>query len=157
MSDSGHKHIINVDYAQNVIEQMKEVTLEKEKYAHKDYSGLSWYVGDCLNNLPYYLPTTDKYSIVLDKSLSDCIACGDDEDQSLQKQLAMETLAVTDQDAIWLSVSFSNERKQDWSDANGCYWKLEKRVPVLVKQKNDKPNAPDIYYYLSIYRKAQIP
>ncbi|KAI9481231.1 MAG: hypothetical protein EXX96DRAFT_649743 [Benjaminiella poitrasii] len=151
LSDCGYKNIINVDYVETVIKYMKYVTKEKSALLGKDYSGISWIAGDCLNNLKSYLPNT--YSILMDKSLMDTIACGDDENQSRVKKLSEELLSVAKPDAYWLSISFSGEREFYGNEREKSYWKTEKRIPIEVPQPNDKPGAPAIYYYLYVNRK----
>ncbi|KAG1445202.1 hypothetical protein G6F55_012044 [Rhizopus delemar] len=150
MSDAGYKEIVNIDYAETVIRRMKAVTQEKQK----DYSGLSWYTGDCLNNLISYLPH-ENYTAVIDKSLVDTIACSDDNSQSNTKKLADQVLQVTTINAVWISISFSNERIYNTSPSLTFYWKTEKKIPIQVHQENDKPSAPAIYYYIYINRKVQ--
>ncbi|OAD02308.1 hypothetical protein MUCCIDRAFT_122964, partial [Mucor lusitanicus CBS 277.49] len=105
LADSGYKTVVNVDYAENVIEYMKSVTHEKQQQ-NSNYSNISWISGDCLSNLKSYLPKS-QYSIIIDKSLVDTIACGDDDHQSRVKQLSREMLSVAKPDAYWLSISFS--------------------------------------------------
>ncbi|CAO3703628.1 unnamed protein product [Rhizopus stolonifer] len=150
MSDSGYKSIVNVDYAETVIERMKVVTQEKQK----DYSGLFWYAGDCLNNLASYIPHRN-YMSVIDKSLMDTIACSDDDALSNTTRFADEVLRVTSTKAIWMSISFSSEREYNTSEYLPFYWKTEKKLPIEVPQENDKPGAPAIYYYIYINRKVQ--
>ncbi|KAG0743375.1 hypothetical protein G6F57_009721 [Rhizopus arrhizus] len=150
MSDAGYKRIVNIDYAETVIRRMKAVTQEKQK----DYSGLSWYTGDCLNNLISFLPH-ENYTTVIDKSLVDTIACSDDNLQSNTKKFADQVLQVTTVNAVWISISFSNERIYNTSPSSTFYWKTEKKIPIEVHQENDKPGAPAIYYYIYINKKVQ--
>ncbi|KAK4520938.1 uncharacterized protein ATC70_006821 [Mucor velutinosus] len=151
LADSGYKTVVNVDYAENVIEYMKSVTHEKQQQ-NSNYSNISWISGDCLNNLKSYLPKS-QYSIIIDKSLVDTIACGDDDQQSRVKQLSTEMLSVAKPDAYWLSISFSGEREFYIDNEEQFYWKTEQRIPIQVAQPNDKPGAPAIYYYLYINHK----
>lgn len=130
---------------------MKAVSHEKQQQ-NQNYSNISWISGDCLNNLKSYLPK-DQYSIIMDKSLVDTIACGDDDNQSRVKQLSNEMLSVAKPNAFWLSISFSGERKFYTDNQEQSYWKTEQRIPVQVHQPNDKPGAPAIFYYLYINRK----
>jgi SAM-dependent methyltransferase len=154
ISDHGYKRVINVDYAENVIEYMKSVTQEKERTLNKDYSGISWLTGDCLNDLGHYLPK-DQYAIIIDKSLTDAIACGDDDQQSRVKKLSNEMLSVAKIGAYWFSISFSGEREFYCNNQKDTYWNTEKKIPIEVHQPNDKPGAPAIYYYLYISRKME--
>ncbi|CEP19048.1 hypothetical protein [Parasitella parasitica] len=153
IADSGYKNIVNVDYAENVIEYMKSVTYEKQQQ-NGNYSNLSWISGNCLHNLKSYLPK-EKYSIIIDKGLVDTIACGDDDDQSQVKRLSNEMLSVAKSGAYWISISFSGERKFYADNQEHFYWKTEQRIPIEVPQPNDKPGAPAVYYYLYINHKAR--
>lgn len=141
-----------MDYAENVIDYMKQVTQKKQDDSGRDYSGVQWLTGDCLNNLVSYLPK-QQYSVVIDKSLADTIACGDDDQQSRVKALSKEILSVTKPGGYWLSISFSNQRDYQ-PDDSPYYWKTEKVVPIEADQSNDKPGAPAIYYYMYINRKT---
>lgn len=144
---------MNVDYAENVIEQMKSVTQNKQS---DKYSEVSWYVGDCLNNLASYLPYKE-YGILIDKSLIDAIACGDDDEQSKVKAAAQEFLSVAKPNALWFSITFSGEREFYCDNQEKSYWRTLEKVPVQVHQANDKPGAPPIYYYIYINRKEVSP
>ncbi|KAI8969061.1 hypothetical protein BDF20DRAFT_990898 [Mycotypha africana] len=157
--ESGYRNITNVDYAENVISYMKSVTQKREIEAKINYSSISWYKGDCLYHLQSYLPKK-VYPVVIDKSLIDTIACGDDDNQSRVKRLAAEILSVTETDGHWFSVSFSSEREyhcQMNADTNNVYhWKTKRKIPIQVTQLNDKPGAPPIYYYLYINQKIKV-
>lgn len=138
-----------------MIDYMKQVTKQRLllEGREKDYSELEWITGDCLNNLASYLPQP-QYSVVIDKSLVDTIACGDDDQQTRVKKLSQEILSVTKPDGCWLSISFSNQRDYQPDDNSPYYWKTEKVIPIEADQSNDKPGAPTIYYYLHINRKT---
>lgn len=151
-----------MDYAENVIKYVKTVvTQEKQQTNNRDYSGISWHVGDCLNNLASFLPHK-QYGIIIDKGLADTIACGDDDHQTQVKKLARELLSVAKPNAFWFSISFSGEREfyvQDNNNQEGgggaYYWRIEEKIPVEIHQPNDRPGAPAIYYHVYINRKAQ--
>lgn len=156
IADHGYKTIVNVDYAENVIEHMKTVTQEKQTKENKDYSDMSWYAADCMNDLATQLPPQKNYGIIIDKSLVDTIACGDDDQQTRVKSLAKELLSVAKPNAVWCSISFSSEREFYVDDYQGnSYWRTEEKIPIEVHQPNDKPGAPAIYYYIYINRKVQ--
>ncbi|KAI8074269.1 uncharacterized protein B0P05DRAFT_156122 [Gilbertella persicaria] len=151
--DSGYTNtIVNVDYAENVIEHMKTVTQQRENPA---YAGISWISGDCLNHLQSCLPQPE-YAVLIDKSLVDTIACGDDDHQTRVKTLAKEMLSVAKPGAVWFSISFSGEREFLIDDASNAYWKTERKLPVEVNQPNDKPGAPAIYYYVYMNKKIVV-
>ncbi|KAI8345290.1 hypothetical protein EDC96DRAFT_610908 [Choanephora cucurbitarum] len=154
MADSGHSNpIVNVDYAGNVIEYMKQVTQERHNSA---YANISWITADCLNQLKSYLPQTE-YEILIDKSLSDTIACGDDDKQTRVKTLSKELLSVAKPGAFWFSISFSGEREFYVEEPNAAaYWKTVEKLPVEVQQPNDKPGAPAIYYFVYINQKITL-
>ncbi|KAI8367748.1 hypothetical protein BD560DRAFT_447596, partial [Blakeslea trispora] len=147
IADDGHANqILNVDYAANVIQYMKQVTQERA------YPNISWVTGDCLERLESYLPQPE-YDLLIDKSLSDTIACGDDNQQTRVKRLSKELLSVAKPNAYWFSISFSGERDFYVDDAEDAYWKTITKVPVEVHQPNDKPGAPAIYYFVYINQK----
>ncbi|KAI9309517.1 hypothetical protein BJ944DRAFT_258378 [Cunninghamella echinulata] len=146
MADSGYQHIVNIDYAEGVINKMETLTNEKKS---PQYQQLKWIAADCLNDLeslPKIYPI-EKYNIAIEKSLLDTIATGDDSCYSKQRQLAKQIGSVINSSGYWCSISFSDHRQAFDS------WCLEKKIPLLVPQPNDKPNAPDIYYYLYIFKK----
>ncbi|KAI8995037.1 hypothetical protein BDB01DRAFT_831971 [Pilobolus umbonatus] len=155
MWNSDYKYIVNVDYADNVIETMKQVTLQKQNEFHNDYSGILWYVGDCLHSLSSYLPM-DQYPVIIDKSLTDAIACGDDDQQTTIRRLSNEVLSVTQLGGVWISITFSSERHYVWNDHADYKWELTESVPVPVNQNENNPYAPTIYYHIHILKKVHV-
>ncbi|KAF7721086.1 hypothetical protein EC973_005426 [Apophysomyces ossiformis] len=154
LADSGYTHVVNVDYVEAVIDHMKEKTREKLNAA---YDQIEWYTGDCLDDLSFLLersPKREGFSVVLDKSLCDTIACGDDNHQTGQQTLAQRVMEITRPQGVWITVSFSSERQYIWPSDSQWTWQHEDAVPINVPQENDKPNAPAIYYYLYIRRKV---
>ncbi|KAI9015872.1 S-adenosyl-L-methionine-dependent methyltransferase [Phycomyces nitens] len=153
LADDGYPKVINVDYAENVIQQMKADTASK-------YDGVEWYTGDCLNDLLFLLNKQDiqeGFSVVVDKSLCDTIACGDDDDQTSQQKLAHQVGSVVRFGGVWLCVSFSSQREHVWDQPSGTgwKWKREHAIPVAVNHPNSLPGAPEIFHYLYINRKVR--
>lgn len=159
LADHGHPRVINVDYASNVIERMKQETSILQK-TNGRYSQIEWHTADCLNGDLQRLKPESGYAITIEKSLCDTIACGDDDDQTQQKLLAQQVLLVTRPFGVWISVSFSSERQHVWlsatADAHEWRWERERAEPIKVPQANDHPRAPDIYYWLYILRKVPV-
>lgn len=145
MTDSGYRKIVNVDYSTCVIEKMKQRTT-----ATQQYDDLVWLTADCLQDLSPVRPFAGAdgcYRVAIEKSLTDCIACGDDDALSHQRAMAIQIASVQPTDGLWISISFSNHREPLPP------YRLIDKIPVLVPQENDKPGAPDIYYYLYILQK----
>lgn len=151
IAESGYKKVANVDFAENVIEHMRKVTQDKN---NENYAEITWHVGDCLNNLASYLPSGQKYAVLIDKSTIDCIACGDDDQQSIVKTAAREFLSVAKPNAFWFSISFSGEREFYCNNSEDSYWHTIEKIPVQIHQKNDRPGAPPIFYYIYVNRKV---
>ncbi|KAG0165147.1 hypothetical protein DFQ28_009498, partial [Apophysomyces sp. BC1034] len=154
LADHGFPRVINVDYVDTVIAHMKEKTESKQNSA---YDQIEWYAGDCLEDISFLLdcsPKNNGFSVVFDKSLCDTIACGDDDEQTGQRQLAQRVLEVTRPEGLWITVSFSSEREYLWPNDGHWTWQHQAAVPINVRQVNDTPGAPDIYYYLYIRRKV---
>lgn len=152
--EQGYARVVNVDYADNVIASMKEKTRERVG-ALQDR--LEWYAADCLTDDLSRLgnPSSPRdYSVAIDKSLADTIACGDTEDQQNMKRLSQRVLHATRPDGVWISISFSSSRQYAFDTPGEWTWHTEHALPVKVVQPNDTPNAPDIYYYLYIQRKV---
>ncbi|KAI8140965.1 S-adenosyl-L-methionine-dependent methyltransferase [Fennellomyces sp. T-0311] len=146
MADHGYNYIVNVDYADNVIEHMKSMT-DSEKYPN-----VLWYTADCLKPLSPQIDHTS-FAVVIDKSLSDTIACGDTDDLTEQRKLAQNILEITRPQGVWLSISFSSER-QHCALEGKWKWHRERAIPIKADQSHDKPGAPEIYHYLYVMRKV---
>ncbi|ORZ26161.1 hypothetical protein BCR42DRAFT_341719 [Absidia repens] len=162
MADCGYKNIVNVDYSANVIEKMKELTNKAKQSSIEalggsttvtPYSDLVWITADCIHDLssvrPYGSAPGGCYPLVIEKSLTDCIACGDDDKLTRQRQLAQQVASVQPPGGYFISISFSKERQSFYP------YHLTEKIPVLVPQVNDKPGAPEIYYYLYILQKKE--
>lgn len=145
MADSGFQHIVNIDYAKSVIDKMETLTKEKRS---PQYQHLKWFTADCLNDLESLskIYPIEKYNVVIEKSLLDTIATGD-ECFIKQRRLAQQISSVVNSSGYWCSISFSDYRQAF------APWHLEKKIPLFVPQPNDKPNSPDIYYYIYIFKK----
>ncbi|ORY93226.1 hypothetical protein BCR43DRAFT_496540 [Syncephalastrum racemosum] len=152
--EQGYSRVVNVDYADNVITQMKEKTRERVP-ALQDR--LEWYAADCLTDDLSRLGSASSprdYSVAIDKSLADTIACGDTEDQQNMKRLSQRVLQAIRPNGVWISISFSSSRQYAFDTSGEWTWQTEQALPIKVVQPNDTPNAPDIYYYLYIQRKV---
>ena len=158
VADSGYPYVVNVDYAQNVIQHMKSIT-DTDRYPH-----VSWRAADCMKPIGKQLmdnkedqqegsDSVVEYSVVMDKSLIDCIACGDTEDLVQQKKLADNIMSVTRPQGVWISLSFSGEREYI-AQQSKWVWRREITVPIKADQSHDKPGAPEIFYWLSVHRKV---
>ncbi|KAI9261482.1 hypothetical protein BDA99DRAFT_511471 [Phascolomyces articulosus] len=161
VADSGYPYVVNVDYAQNVIQHMKSIT-DTQRYPH-----ISWRAADCLQPIGKQLLEEDEavvtddndatknveYTVVIDKSLIDCIACGDTDDLVHQKTLANNIMSVTRPQGVWISLSFSSEREYIAQQGNWV-WRREIAVPIKADQSHDKPGAPEIFHWLTISRKV---
>lgn len=152
MWDSHYEHIVNVDYAENVIDRMKYLTQLKESDTKNDYSGITWHVGDCLDGLSSYVPHPE-YGVVIEKSLTDAIACGDNDDQTKIRTLSEQILSVTQPMGIWISITFSSTRQYIWNTQNYT-WKSINTIPIQGEHNPDTPYAPTIYYYIHILQKV---
>lgn len=138
MAAAGYQRIINVDYSREVI--------ERQKKRHQPL-GLEWVTADCVEDLARPL-AHQSYGVVIEKTLTDCIACGDDAQLSRQHQMARQIAAVQPTGGVWLCISFSAHRRP-WPP-----YTLKDKIPLLVPQPNDtKAYAPDIYYYLYVLQK----
>ncbi|SAL98510.1 hypothetical protein [Absidia glauca] len=138
MAASGYQRIINVDYSTEVIERQKK---------RQQPFGLEWITADCVEDLQRPL-AHQSYGVVIEKTLTDCIACGDDALLTRQHQMARQIAAVQPTGGMWLCISFSADRKP-WPP-----YTLKHKIPLLVPQPNDtKAHAPDIYYYLYVLQK----
>ncbi|KAI8329513.1 hypothetical protein BC941DRAFT_518662 [Chlamydoabsidia padenii] len=143
MIDSGYRKIVNVDYSSCVIEKMKQLTAQRNGH-HDD---LIWITADCIQDLGPARAYHSFYPVAIEKSLTDCIACGDDDQLSHQRAMASQIASVQPPGGVWISVSFSDHRQPLPP------YHLVEKIPVLVPQKNEKPGAPDIYYYLYVLQK----
>ncbi|KAI9499321.1 S-adenosyl-L-methionine-dependent methyltransferase [Zychaea mexicana] len=154
MADRGYPHIVNVDYAQNVVQNMRSMT-DTSRYPH-----VTWHTADCLRPIAKQLQldstaaSREEYSVVIDKSLVDAIACGDTDDLVNQQILAQNIMSVTRPHGIWISLSFSGEREHVAQQGKWT-WRREHAVPIKADQSHDKPGAPQIYYWLYIMRKTE--
>ncbi|KAI8099727.1 uncharacterized protein BX664DRAFT_289997 [Halteromyces radiatus] len=140
MADAGYKRIVNVDYSACVIDKMVQLA--------QGYDQLEWLTADCVQDISPVRIHAPTYAVVLEKSLTDCIACGDDDQLSRQHGMARQIASIQPSHGLWLCVSFSDQR-QPFPP-----YRLLHKIPVLVPQPNDKPGAPDIYYYLYVLQKT---
>ncbi|KAI8388057.1 uncharacterized protein BYT42DRAFT_611135 [Radiomyces spectabilis] len=151
LADCGFRSVVNIDYAANVVAQMQELVRQRQNPV---YDHLTWQEADCLDDLGFLLKQQPQgFAVVIDKSLSDTIACGDDDNQTCQQRLSQQIASVTRVGGVWLSISFSGERKHDCLIQGIQLWTHEKVIPIRVPQPNDKAGAPDIYYYLYVNRR----
>ncbi|ORZ09280.1 hypothetical protein BCR42DRAFT_424108 [Absidia repens] len=122
MAEAGYRRIVNVDYSAPVIEKMAAEAVKAP------YDQLEWVTADCVQDLS--------------ATLTDCIACGDDDQLSRQHQLASQIASVQ---------PVGRHHPEPASP-----YRLINKIPVWVPQPNDKPGAPDIYYYLYILQKQNV-
>lgn len=122
------------------------------------YPDLTWTTADCLHDNLMEKFSMRQFSVVIDKSLCDTIACGDDDQETQLRLLARQVLSVTQPNGVWISVSFSKERKHVWPDNNDGEWQwaLERTEPIKACQSNDNKNAPEVYNYIYVMRKVRI-
>ena len=146
MADHGYPRVVNADYAANVIEHMKDMTDPAK------YPDVSWHTADCLKPLPPQINHAS-FGVVIDKSLSDTIACGDTDDLMEQRTLAQNILDVTRPEGVWISISFSSER-QHYALEGKWRWERERAIAIKADQSHDKPGAPEIFHYLYVMRKV---
>ncbi|CAO3599745.1 unnamed protein product [Absidia cylindrospora] len=162
MANCGYRNIVNVDYSANVIEKMKRLTNKAKQSSIEalggsttvtPYSDLVWITADCIHDLSsvrsYGSVPGGCYGVAIEKSLMDCIACGDDDKLTRQRQLAQQVASVQPIGGYFISISFSTERQSFHP------YHLVEKIPVLVPQVNDKPGAPEIYYFLYILQKKE--
>ncbi|KAJ8662654.1 hypothetical protein O0I10_001618 [Lichtheimia ornata] len=126
IADSGYPHVINVDYAPNVIERMKQLTDVNR------YPKIEWHAANCLDGLARFDPTSQGFSVVIDKSLCDCLATGDTDDLAMQHQLSDHVLSVTRPNGVWLSISYSSERDHPPSDPKCTGWKSRNKTRDIL-------------------------
>ncbi|KAF9157969.1 hypothetical protein DFQ26_008109 [Actinomortierella ambigua] len=122
---------------------------------------------DCLD-LTSLAPNT--FDLILDKSTSDAIACGDDDESTKLRTLCRQVARVTKPGGVWCVVSYSQYRQYDFDDGGrgegGKLWTTERIEPIKVEAPSrrvgdkDKTQAvvhqPDIYQYLYVNRRRVV-
>ncbi|KAF9971716.1 hypothetical protein BGZ73_005245 [Actinomortierella ambigua] len=120
---------------------------------------------DCLD-LTSLAPNT--FDLIFDKSTSDAIACGDDNESTKIKTLCRQVARVTKPGGVWCVVSYSQYRQYEFEDEDQGLWTTERVEPIKVEAPRrvgeekikDKSKAsqvvvhqPDIFQYLYVNRR----
>ncbi|KAG0238910.1 Endothelin-converting enzyme 2 [Actinomortierella wolfii] len=122
---------------------------------------------DCLD-LSSLAPNT--FDLVFDKSTSDAIACGDDDEGTKVKTLCEQVARVTKPGGVWCVVSYSQYRQYEYPSKEGQgLWTTELIEPIKVDQQShvgeekSKDTAarpvvhqPEVFQYLYVNRRTNI-
>ncbi|KAJ1973656.1 hypothetical protein H4R35_004003 [Dimargaris xerosporica] len=131
-------------------------------------AAISWHVADCMAMASYpalqhQAPGTSghraPFDVVLDKSLTDCISCGDDDKGTKLTQLAAQIGQLLQPYGHWVVMSYSESRNfSQLAPALADYrWEATRHV---VPGPEPPPNAtraafaPTIYYYCYVCQKV---
>jgi len=137
MYEDGFKNIVNIDFSDVVIQQMKD--------RYKKLDMMEWQIMD-VRKMSF---ADDEFDITLDKCTIDALACFENPDETIQEALN-EYSRVTKPNGKILIISFGQipDRVPLFNPETRCSWKYEGfiRLPFEI--------APQSYYYIYILSKS---
>jgi SAM-dependent methyltransferase len=169
---SGHHHVTSVDFVASVIDRMKErceraIGWQPPAPTHGTDPApvptaecpLQFLEMDCLDmsRLP-----AQSFQLCIDKSTSDAISCGDDDEYTKLRTLCDQVARVIQPGGTWCVVSYSRFRQYEWTEGLGQgLWRTEQILEIKVEQNQDKEAeatghvvyVPDVFQYLYVNRR----
>ncbi|KAF9584718.1 hypothetical protein BGW38_005442 [Lunasporangiospora selenospora] len=154
LHQAGYHHVTSVDFVGSVVQRMKEhcekaigwsspktepEAVDELAASHLNKAvvassscPLQFLEMDCLDmsSLP-----ANKFNLCLDKSTSDAIACGDDENSTKIRKLCEQVARVVQPGGIWCVISYSRFRQYEWNDGGVGHdlWKTERIESIQVE------------------------
>ncbi|OLY81787.1 Methyltransferase-like protein 13 [Smittium mucronatum] len=155
--DDGFGHSLNLDYCENVVENMQQIARVKYSTEQRRQGPFpKWEIADVLD-MPH-IPC-ESFDLIFEKSTSDCISTLDNDGSGLRK-FESEIYRVCKSGGIWISVSYSQDRWDGFISEKRWAFNVEK---VIVPQNiSSLPHTsapvsrPIQYQYIYIFKKNTI-
>ncbi|KAF9279547.1 hypothetical protein BGZ68_007856 [Mortierella alpina] len=183
---SGFHYVTSVDFVGSVVERLKERseraigwpspyratanTTSKTLLpsALDQECPLQFLEMDCLDMTAL---AAESFALCIDKSTSDAISCGDDDQYTKLRTLCEQVARVVKQPGgLWCVVSYSRFRQYEWVEGLGAgLWRTERIVEIKLDQgppqQRSKENGqgdagsahrvhvPDVFMYLYVNRR----
>ncbi|KAG0368837.1 S-adenosyl-L-methionine-dependent methyltransferase [Gamsiella multidivaricata] len=171
---AGYQHVTSVDFVGSVVNRMRERCERAIGWPSSPSSPsarecpLQFLEMDCLDMSA--LPQ-GSFQLCVDKSTSDAISCGDDDECTKLKTLCEQVARVVVQPGgLWCVISYSRFRQYEWTEGLGQgLWRTERIEEVKVEQTRQQQqridnagtqpeaghtvHAPDVFMYLYINRR----
>ncbi|KAF9430996.1 hypothetical protein BGZ76_000629 [Entomortierella beljakovae] len=170
---AGYHHVTSVDFVASVVDRMREKceqaigwkrdTLQQQQQpqsvGNSQQCPLQFLEMDCLD---MSLLPENTFQLCIDKSTSDAISCGDDDNYTKLRTLCEQVARVIKTPCgIWCVISYSKFRQYEWTEglAKGL-WRTEKVIEIKVEQLQPETKSagtivhvPDVFQYLYINRR----
>ncbi|KAF9411476.1 hypothetical protein BGZ94_001336 [Podila epigama] len=165
---AGYPLVTSVDFVGHVVERMKERCEQTIGWSDSQECGpcpLTFLEMDCLDMSRL---GSESFGLCIDKSTSDAISCGDDENCTKLRTLCREVGRVIPKDGLWCVISYSRFRQYEWQDGFGAgLWITEKIEPIQVQASaaqadddngvaNNVVHTPDVFFYLYVNRRTSV-
>ncbi|KAJ1992012.1 hypothetical protein H4R33_001170 [Dimargaris cristalligena] len=171
----GFRQVANVDYCQSVVDRMTgrcrtfcdqlglrwEPTLPTSEaptnHPENDVQ-IHWLTADCMTmTSDPTLTALAPFDIVIDKTLTDTICCGDESEPDLGlRALAGQVGRMLKPGGRWIIISYSDDRPLETlpKQPGDCHWKVTRHRVLAPKEVTDRPMfTPDVYYHCHIAQK----
>jgi len=142
---AGYQNITNIDFSETVIKHQRSADIDGR---------MEWIVAD-LTDLKEF--DQDRFDVVIDKCVSDAVACGPEENV---KQMGVELGRVLRTGGVWWIMSYS-DCKRSWPQSPGelpWHWQpiLRGKLACPVKQETATAYAytPTIYHTILCLKKV---
>ncbi|KAF9362971.1 hypothetical protein BGX34_005155 [Mortierella sp. NVP85] len=174
---AGYQNVTSVDFVASVIDRMKErceqaIGWQSTAPSHgadqpSNLEGecpLQFLEMDCLDmsRLP-----AQSFQLCIDKSTSDAISCGDDDECTKLRTLCEQVARVVVQPGgLWCVVSYSKFRQYEWTMGRGQgLWRTERVIEIKVEQSQEREEksdnlaarhkvyVPEMFQYLYVNRR----
>ncbi|KAF9986524.1 hypothetical protein BGZ65_007330 [Modicella reniformis] len=170
---SGYRNVTSVDFVASVIDRMRErceraIGWQSATLSHETKDDinpgecpLQFLEMDCLDmsRLP-----EQSFQLCFDKSTSDAISCGDDDEYTKLRNLCVQVArVVTRPSGLWCVVSYSKFRQFEWTEGPGRgLWRTEQIVEIKTEQHQKKEKhaeathkvfVPDVHQFIYVNRR----
>ncbi|KAF9110150.1 hypothetical protein BGX27_006715, partial [Mortierella sp. AM989] len=157
---SGYQHVTSIDFVGSVVERMKErceraiewnnntlglpeSAMSSTPLDSQQQCPLQFLEMDCLDMSP--LPE-NSFQLCIDKSTSDAISCGDDDNCTKLRTLCEQVARViSNPGGLWCVISYSRFRQYEWKEEGlgQDLWRTERIVEIKVEQPREQSRTPD--------------
>ena len=139
LSDEGYEHITNIDFSQEVIEQIS-------KRYQKKYPKMKFKVMNILNMNEF---KENSFEIIIDKGATDCILCGEKSKDNFEKSLS-EIYRILSPSGKYIMISFNRPsyikkylNEYDWFIE---IFTVDKTIKGRISNFNSNSDLENVHY-----------